>query len=180
MITISRDRSMKLSIVESGQFVDNITSITPGALKGGLQALRRHPKKDELLIGGSDGEPKLYKMIRTQARVIGDDFNRLKSYAPMSGRVFALDFSADGSKFVAGSSTGASGAARIYSTDDAKLLHELKGHTRGVFAVAFAPDGKHVVTGGFEGKVRIFDVESGNLEKEFIPVAVTPVVAAAK
>ena len=180
MITISRDRSMKLSIVESGQFVDNITSITPGALKGGLMALRRHPKKDELLIGGSDGEPKLYKMIRTQARVIGDDFNRLKSYAPMSGRIFALDFNADGSKFVAGSSTGGTGMVRIYSTDDAKLLHELKGHTRGVFAVAFAPDGKHVVTGGFEGKVRIFDVESGNLEKEFIPVAVTPTVAAAK
>jgi hypothetical protein len=178
MITISRDRSMKLSIVESGQFVDNITSITPGALKGGLQALRRHPKKDELLIGGSDGEPKLYKMIRTQARVIGDDFNRLKSYQPMAGRIFALDFTADGSKFVAGSSTGSSGMVRIYSTEDAKLLHELKGHGRGIFAVAFSPDGKHVVTGGFEGKVRIFDVESGNLEKEFIPVAVTPAVAA--
>jgi WD40 repeat protein len=178
MITISRDRSMKLSIVESGQFVDNITSITPGALKGGLLALRRHPKKDELLIGGSDGEPKLYKMIRTQVRVIGDDFNKLKGYQPMAGRVFALDFSADGSKFVAGSSTGATGMVRIYSTEDTKLLHELKGHARGVFAVAFAPDGKHVVTGGFEGKVRIFDVETGNLEKEFIPVEVTPAVAA--
>jgi len=179
MITISRDRSMKLSIVESGQFVDNITSITPGALKGGLQALRRHPKKNELLIGGSDGEPKLYKMIRTQARQIGDDFNRLKSYERMPGRVFALDFNSEGTKFVAGSSTGATGAARIYSTEDAKLLFELKGHTRGVFAVAFSPDGKHVVTGGFEGKVRIFDVESGNLEKEFIPVTITPIVAAA-
>jgi WD40 repeat protein len=180
MITISRDRSMKLSIVESGQFVDNITSITPGALKGGLQALRRHPKKDELLIGGSDGEPKLYKMIRTQARVIGDDFNRLKSYQTMGGRIFALDFNADGSKFVAGSSTGSSGMVRIYSTEDAKLLQELKGHARGVFAVAFSPDGKHVVTGGFEGKIRIFDAESGNLEKEFIPVTVTPTVASAK
>jgi WD40 repeat protein len=180
MITISRDRSMKLSIVESGQFVDNITSITPGALKGGLQALRRHPKKDELLIGGSDGEPKLYKMIRTQVRVIGDDFNKLKAYPPMAGRIFALDFNADGSKFVAGSSTGATGMVRIYSTEDAKLLHELKGHARGVFAVAFSPDGKHVVSGGFEGRMRIFDVESGDLKKDFIPVTVTPAIAAAE
>jgi WD40 repeat protein len=178
MITISRDRSMKLSIVETGQFVDNITSITPGALKGGLMALRRHPKKDELLIGGSDGEPKLYKMIRTQVRVIGDDFNKLKGYQPMAGRIFALDFNADGSKFVAGASTGGTGTARIYSTDDAKLLHELLGHTRAVFAVAFSPDGKHVVTGGFEGKVRIFDVDTGSLVKEFIPVTITPTVAA--
>jgi WD40 repeat protein len=179
MITISRDRSMKLSIVESGQFVDNITSITPGALKGGLLALRRHPKKDELLIGGSDGEPKLYKMIRTQARVIGDDFNKLRGFAPMPGRIFAVDFSADGSRFAAGSSTGASGAARIYSTEDGKLLHELPGHARGVFAVAFSGDGKRVVTGGFEGKVRIFDADSGSLLNEFIPVAVTPAVATA-
>ncbi|MBS0264806.1 MAG: hypothetical protein JSS02_22920 [Planctomycetes bacterium] len=177
MITISRDRSMKLSIVETGQFVDNITSITPGALKGGLLALRRHPKKDELLIGGSDGEPKLYKMIRTQARQIGDDFNKLKGYQPMPGRIFALDFNADGSKFVAGSSTGGTGTVRIYSTDDAKLLFELPGHSRGVFTVAFAPDGKHVVTGGFEGKIRIFNAENGQLEREFIPVTVTPAVA---
>ena len=178
MITISRDRSMKLSIVESGQFVDNITSITPGALKGGLLALRRHPKRDELLIGGSDGEPKLYKMIRTQARQIGDDFNKLKGYPVMAGRIFALDFNADGSKFVAGASTGSTGSVRIYSTDEAKLLFELPGHSRAVFTVAFSPDGKHVATGGFEGKVRIFNAENGSLEKEFVPVAITPAVAA--
>jgi WD40 repeat protein len=179
MITISRDRSMKLSIVETGQFVDNITSITPGALKGGLMALRRHPKKDELLIGGSDGVPKLYKMIRTQARVIGDDFNQLRKYPPMLGRVFALDFNADGTKFVAGSSDGRGGLAYVYTTDDDKKFVELKGHGRGVFSVAFAPDGKHVVTGGFDGKLRIFNAETGEPVKELLPVEITPAVAAA-
>jgi len=177
MITVSRDRSMKLAVVESGQFIDNITSITPGALKGGLQALRRHPTKDELLIGGSDGEPKLYKMIRTTVRTIGDDANKLRGYPVMPGRIFALDFSGDGSKFVAGSSTGAAGAVRIYQTDDAKLLFELPGHSRGVFAVAFSKDGKRVATGGFEGIVRLFDAETGMLIKEFVPVTVTPTVA---
>jgi len=130
------------------------------------------------LIGGSDGEPKLYKMIRTQVRVIGDDFNKLRGYQAMAGRIFALDFNSDGSKFVAGASTGGTGTARIYSTEDGKLLHELPGHARGVFAVSFSPDGKHVATGGFEGKVRVFDVETGALSKEFIPVTVTPTVAA--
>ena len=180
LITVSRDRSVKLSIVLSGQFVDNITSITPGALKGGLLAIRRHPQRDELLIGGSDGEPKLYKMLRTQSRVIGDDFNKIRGYQPMPGRVVSLDFSADGSKFVACSSTGSAGFVRIYSTDDAKLLHELKGHARGVFAVAFSPDGQHVATGGFEGLVRIFEVAGGTLVKEFLPVTIstTPATAA--
>ena len=177
MITVSRDRSMKLSIVESGQFVDNITSITPGALKGGLQALRRHPTRDELLCGGADGEPKLYKMIRTQARQIGDDFNRIRGYQGMAGRIFAVDFNADGSKFVAGSSSGLAGQARIYSTEDGKLLHELPGSTRGIFSVVFAPDGKHVATGGFDGKVRIYNAETGALDKELVPVEITPAVA---
>ncbi|MGQ0633706.1 MAG: c-type cytochrome domain-containing protein [Planctomycetaceae bacterium] len=178
MITISRDRSMKLSIVETGQFVDNITSITPGALKGGLMALRRHPKRDELLVAGADGEPKLYKMLRTKARVIGDDFNRIRAFDAMPGRVFALDFNGEGTKFVAGTSTGSTGAARIYSTDDGKLLHELKGQSRGVFSVAFSPDGRSVVTGGFEGKIRIYNAETGELIKEFVPVEVTPTVTA--
>jgi WD40 repeat protein/mono/diheme cytochrome c family protein len=179
MISVSRDRSMKLSIVENGQFVDNITSITPGALKGGLQALRRRPGKDELLCGGSDGEPKLYQMIRTKARVIGDDFNRLRSYEKLPGRIFALDFNADGSQFVVGASSGTVGTARIYKTDaeDGKPLFELQGHTRGVFSVAYAPDGKHVATGGFDGKVRIFDATTGSLVTEFVPVTITKTVA---
>lgn len=177
LVSISRDRSMKLSVVESGQFVDNITSITPGALRGGLLALRRHPSRDELLIGGADGEPKLYKMFRTQARVIGDDFNRIRGYAAMPGRIFALEFSADGSKFLAVSSTGSQGYARLYRTDDGQLLFELPLQTRGLFAAAFAVDGAHVAVGGFDGVVRLFSTENGQLIREFTPVPITPAVA---
>lgn len=177
MISISRDRTVKLSVVESGQFIDNITSITPGALRGGLLAIRRHPQKDELLVAGADGEPKLYKMIRTQARVIGDDFNRLATFQAMPGRVFSLDFNADGTRFVAVSSTSEKGFARIYDTSTAAPKFELAGATRGLFAGAFAPDGKTVVTAGFDGTVRVYSTENGQLVREFIPVTVTPTVA---
>ena len=180
LVTVSRDMAMKLSIVENGQFVDNITSITPGALKGGLMAIRRHPLRDEFLTGGSDGEPKLYKMIRTQARQIGDDFNRIRGYAALPGRIFALDFNGDGTKFVVGSSTAMTGAVRIYNTEDAKLLFELPGHSRAVFAVDFRPDGAQVATGGFDGNVRLFDVNTGVLVKQFVPIEITPAVAGQK
>jgi WD40 repeat protein len=46
LVSISRDRSMKLTDVPTNRFIDNITSITPGALKGGLQAVARRPLKD--------------------------------------------------------------------------------------------------------------------------------------
>ncbi|MCA9060833.1 MAG: hypothetical protein KDA85_20110, partial [Planctomycetaceae bacterium] len=75
LISVSRDRSMKLTIVENGQFVDNITSITPGALKGGLVDVMRHPTREEVLAVGADGEPRLYRIFREQDRRIGDDFN---------------------------------------------------------------------------------------------------------
>ncbi|MBI1345552.1 hypothetical protein GC163_04620 [bacterium] len=178
LITVSRDMAMKLTEIKSAQFIDNITSITPGALKGGLMAVQRHPKEEQVLVGGADGEPKLYKIFRTEARKIGDDFNRIRGYAVLPGRIVSLQFNADGSKFVVGSSNATSGAARIYSTDDAKLLYELPGHTAGVFAVAFRPDGKQVATAGFDGKVRLFDVETGQLVTEFLPVDITPAVAA--
>ena len=72
---------MKLMKVDAQQFIDNITSITPGALKGGLISIDRHPGKDELLIGGADGTPKIYRMFRQKARKIGDDFNRIRNLA---------------------------------------------------------------------------------------------------
>ena len=43
LVSISRDMSMKLTEVATQRFVDNVTSITPGALKGGLLALERRP-----------------------------------------------------------------------------------------------------------------------------------------
>ncbi len=68
LVSVSRDRSMKLIEVATQRFVDNITSITPGALKGGLMCVDRHPRRDELLIGGADGEPKTYRMHRIKKR----------------------------------------------------------------------------------------------------------------
>ncbi len=178
LISVSRDMSMKLTEIKTSQFIDNITSITPGALKGGLLAVQRHPKEEQVLVGGSDGEPKLYKIFRTQARQIGDDFNKIRGFQALPGRIFSMQFNADGSQFVVGASNATSGSARIYQTDDGKLLHELAGHKAGVFAVAFRPDGRQVATGGLDGEVRLFDVATGALVKEFLPVTITPAVAA--
>jgi WD40 repeat protein len=180
LISVSRDMSMKLTEIKTAQFIDNITSITPGALKGGIMAVQRHPKEEQVLIGGADGEPKLYKIFRTQARQIGDDFNKIRGYAKLPGRIYGLQFNADGSQFVVGASDATSGSARIYKTDDATLVHELPGHKGGIFAVAFRPDGLQVATGGLEGIVRIYDVKTGALVKEFVPVPITPSVAVGK
>src|SRR5947208_3357688 len=138
LVSISRDRSMKLTEVATQRFIDNVTSITPGALKGGLAVVARRPlsiKKmvksppdpadklyDELLIGGSDGVPRLYKMHREVKRVIGDDANKIREYERMPGRIFSVCANADGSLFAAGSSLNSRGEVRVYQFADGKVV----------------------------------------------------------
>ena len=179
LITVSRDRSMKLTIVASGQFVDNITSITPGALKGGLIDVQRHPAREQVLAVGSDGEPRLYKIFREQARQIGDDFNLVRAYQKLPGRLCDVDLSASGNKFVVGSSTAVSGAARIYMTEDPAKVVDVPGLTAPVFAVSFRPDEMQVAVSGFDGLIRLCNAETGAVDQAFPAAPVTPSVPAA-
>lgn len=167
LVSVSRDMSMKLMEFATQRFVDNITSITPGALKGGIQAVARHPTKDELLVGGSDGVPKIYKMYRTKKRVIGDDFNLLRALEPMPGRVFAVRYSPDGGQLAAGSSDSGRGEVRVYQEKDGKLVCRFEGQAGPVYALAYRPDGKEVASAGFDGMVRLNDPATGKLVRQF-------------
>ncbi|MFO0908575.1 MAG: DUF1549 domain-containing protein [Isosphaeraceae bacterium] len=114
IISVGRDMTAKLTEVATQRFVDNITSITPGALKGGIGALARHPQRDEIVMGGSDGEPKVYRIFRQVTRVIGDDSNLIRQLPAMPGRVFSVAVSRDGKRIAAGSSLDSAGQVAIY------------------------------------------------------------------
>ncbi|MGC4005963.1 MAG: hypothetical protein QM811_23725 [Pirellulales bacterium] len=149
LVSASRDRSLKLINVPEQRFVDNITSITPGALKGGLATVQRRPGKDEVVVGGSDGAPKLFRVFRDggQARKIGDDFNLIRGFAALPGRVYSARFNADGTRIVAGSSADGEGEVRVYAVDDAKLIWKNAEPLGPIFATVFAPGGD-VIAGG--------------------------------
>lgn len=170
LVSVSRDRSMKLTEVATERLEDNITSITPGALKGGLQAVDRHPTKDELLIGGADGTPKLYQMYRTKPRMIGDDFNNIRNYPKMPGRIFAVKFSPDGNRVVAGSSFDGKGEVRVYETNTGKPVSSFAGINGPIYTLAYHPKGNVVASAGFEGTVHLSDPTTGALIRDFVPV----------
>jgi WD40 repeat protein len=200
LVSVSRDMTVKLTHVPTQRFIDNVTSITPGVLKGGVTAVVRRPFKekrmmkpkdisvgevkekvyDELLFGGSDGEPKLYKMHRETKRVIGDDANKIRAYEAMPGVIESVAFSADGKQFAAGSRLLGTGEVRVYDTDSGKRVSKFEGEKGGVFVVAFSPDGKTVASAGFDGVVRLSDPATGKLIKEFIPVPGLKSTTAAK
>jgi len=169
IVTVSRDRSMKLIEVGTERFIDNITSITPGALKGGLNGVDRHPTEDQLLIGGADGVPKIYRMFREKARKIGDDFNLIRKFPALPGRVFDVEFSKNAERIVAGSSFNGTGYVSVSNVSDGKLIAEMKEIPSAIFAVAFSADGKWVASGGFSGDVFLHDAETGELQRQFVP-----------
>lgn len=171
VITVSRDMSMKLIEFGTQRFVDNITSITPGALKGGLNTIDRHPTKDELLVGGSDGAPKIFKMVRDKVRQIGDNSNLIREFPAQPGRIFSVTFSRDGNRIASGSSLDGKGELRVYNVVDGAQVARAEIAAGGVFSVAFSPDGKTIAAAGFDGQVRLIDANNGNVLKEFFPVA---------
>ena len=117
LISVGRDMTAKLTEFKSQRFIDNITSITPGALKGGYSAVSRHPERDEVLMGGSDGEPQIFRIFRTTKRVIGDNANLIKKFPAMPGRIFSVNYSRDGNRFVAGSSLDGKGEVVVFGAN---------------------------------------------------------------
>ncbi len=104
LISGGRDMTVKLTEVATERFIDNVTSITPGVLQGGVNSIVRHPYRDEILVGGSDGAAKLYRVFRQTARKIGDDANLLHTLPQMKGRIFSVAISSD-AQFIAVAST---------------------------------------------------------------------------
>lgn len=127
LISVGRDMTAKLTEVGTQRFIDNITSITPGALKGGIQAVDRHPERDEIVVGGSDGTPKVYRIYRETARKIGDDANLIRRYAALTGRVFSVAVSRDGRRIAAAGALDNAGQVFLYPYGlDAKAMARIK------------------------------------------------------
>jgi hypothetical protein len=135
IISGGRDMSVKLTEVATQRFIDNITSITPGALKGGVLAVASHPTLEHIVTGGSDGLPKVYRIFRETKREIGDDAQFISDLFPMTGRVFSARFSVDGKRIVCGSSLDNAGEVLVcsydYTNDVPKNLRDIMGKVPG-------------------------------------------------
>ena len=117
LVSVGRDMSAKLTEVATQRFIDNLSSITPGALRGGLQSVARHPARDEFLVGGADGVPQAYRTVRKVQRKIGDNALCIRQWPAMDGRIYAVDFAPDGKSFAAVSSLDGRGAVSFYKYD---------------------------------------------------------------
>ena len=124
LVSVGRDMTAKLIEIATERFIDNITSITPGALKGGIQSVERHPLRDEVLIRGCrrraedlPHEPRHRAADRRRCQ-------RTVGTAPLPGRIFSVDITPDGRVIAAGSSLDGHGHVHVYRMEPAPVIPE--------------------------------------------------------
>lgn len=171
IVSIGRDRAAKLADAATGAFLENVNF-----LRDKLYAVARHPRRDYVLVGGEDRVPYLYTMDRPRALKIADDSTLIRKFEEQAGKIFALEFSPDGSLAAVG---GVASEVPVYDTETGDRVATCRGHEGGIFVIAFHPDGTRLATGGFDGVVRVYDARSGEQANAFVPVPVERAAASA-
>ena len=80
-------------------------------------------------------------------------------------------FTADSAMIVtAAGEFGSQGSARVWKIDNASPLTDPMLHPDGVETVALHPDGDRLITGAFDGMLRVWDVHTGNPRSLPVPL----------
>ena len=155
LASAGRDMTMKLTEVPTQRFVDNVTSITPGALKGGIMAIDRRPVADTT---------KALRLFGAKVTTAGP--KRLQ-------KVPADTPGAKPQVYDEIITAGSDGKPRLYKMhrevkreigDDSNKVREYEKMTGRISAAAFNPDGtKFAAVSSLDGKgeVRVYDANTG-------------------
>jgi WD40 repeat protein len=140
--------------------------------KEAITALSFSPDGRDIATASKDRTVKLWEVATGKERGTFTDYK---------GEILAVTFSADGNKlFTAGglnSPPPAFGELKCWDTVKKNETWKASGHTDVIAAVAAAPDGSLVASGGLDGTARLWDQEKGE-ERATLTVG-APVMALA-
>jgi WD40 repeat protein len=154
LASVSRDMSMKLTEVATQRFIDNVTSITPGALKGGLMAIDRRPVPKTLTLHAFRAPLTIERPKRMQKLPVDTPKAQPNVYDELLA-------------------AGADGKPRLYKMhrevkreigDDSNKVKEYEAMPGRIASVAFNADGsKFAAASSLDGKgeVRVYDTNTG-------------------
>jgi hypothetical protein len=158
----SRDRAMKLINASNAQLIDDINKHLENII-----SISRHPKEDVVAYGGELGFVRTYKMQENQGRTAANnDVNLVREYERQPSTVHAVCYSPDGAFLAVG---GAMDEVRIYKTSDGARAGTAKGFSGAIFSMAAHPTQPLLAAGGFDGKIHIFTLPTGQTTNTFVP-----------
>jgi WD40 repeat protein len=168
VVSVSRDKAVKLIDLSTGRLLDDINRP-----REPIFSLARHPHEDLIAFGSEAGTVRLHRAEPRGGRLAeGDDKENsfVREFERIRGPVHALGFSADGEMLAAAS---AAGEWKIYKTADGKKIAASKEPGSAIFAAAFDPQSRWLATAGADGRVRFWDVKTGALARTFDSVPIS-------
>ena len=108
--------------------------------------------KDGLYSGGFDKTVRLWNPgEKSNGEII------LRNADP----ILSFDLFAEAGLIALSGSSTDDATVRLWNLRQNREAGRLRGHTRTVYSVAFAPDGKHLATASHDGTVRLWDIATG-------------------
>jgi serine/threonine protein kinase/WD40 repeat protein len=117
----------------------------------GAIGLAYSPDGQRLIATGPSTTPNIWDVQTGQ---------KLLTLTGHSARVTAVAWSADGTILA----TAAEDTAIIWDATTASIRFTLTGHTGRIYSIAFSPDSNRLVTSSFDTSLRIWNVQTGELE----------------
>lgn len=152
VVTGSDDRTVRMWDAESCESLGTLATLEQG--RGVAECLAVSHNGNILAVGTSDGNISVWDLGEKRVAMLleGD-----------KTRVNDLSFSPNDALLVSVSGEAAHdapGAVRIWDIKRKLEIRSFFGHDGGVRSVAFSPDGKQIATGGCDGILKIWNVDS--------------------
>lgn len=132
------------------------TAVTrqPGAHKGPIRWCAFSPRQCDLLAtGGAD------KALRLWTRATADGtWTKAVEVTDLSDGISCLCFSPDGAAVLTGSDCATQRTLNLFSVEDGRELGVFPGHFYYTCGLSFSPDGRFILSGFWDGSVRIWNV----------------------